>query len=73
MVSQRCPRCNGNLFMEVDLKWQINCLQCGYTKELDAKVTPEHRKLFGIEVPSTESPSIVRFRTAKSSTRIKEE
>jgi len=35
-LKERCPRCNGNLYFDIDnRKFEVHCLQCGYTRELD--------------------------------------
>ena len=65
MVAQRCQRCHGNLFLELDQKWQTHCLQCGEIRELDAKVTPEQRRKFSIEVATIASPMDVSYKPAK--------
>lgn len=35
-ATRRCPKCNGNLFVNRDEKdnWYLECLQCSYTIEL---------------------------------------
>jgi ribosomal protein S27AE len=43
--SRRCPRCGGNIFMEKDYDdWQMNCIQCGYTRDLDIMSEPGQRR-----------------------------
>ncbi len=32
--SKSCPRCGGDMFLEVGDKWYEHCLQCGYAHEL---------------------------------------
>ena len=32
MLKERCPRCNGNLYLETIR--EVKCLQCGYSREV---------------------------------------
>lgn len=47
MLSQRCPRCGGNLYIEPPMKWHeigieaiISCLMCPYTAYLERQLLP---------------------------------
>ena len=69
MVDKRCPRCNGNLFVELDEKWQTHCLQCGYIHELNVPVTTEQRRKFMIEPVSNASPLVVKCKATRTTIR----
>lgn len=32
---KKCPKCNGNMYLEWDYRWQWHCLQCGCTIKSD--------------------------------------
>ncbi len=78
MLAGRCPRClDGNLFVEYDNQWQVNCLQCGYTakapREIRAKLPADYRQ-YQIDIPYTETPtecSFTAFTTIPSFARIR--
>jgi len=38
-IEKKCPKCGGNVFLDRDhYGWYEQCLQCGYTRELEELV-----------------------------------
>lgn len=37
MVNRKCPRCEGDLFIELESEgWEEQCVQCSYSKPLSS-------------------------------------
>ena len=44
-LQKRCPRCEGNVYLDKDhYGWYEECLQCGYTRDLQAIVDARKRE-----------------------------
>ncbi len=38
-IQKHCPKCGGNVYLDRDFYgWHEKCLQCGYTRDLEAIV-----------------------------------
>jgi len=44
-IKSKCPKCNGNLFLDKDhYGWYEQCLQCGFTRNVE-KTTDRAEKM----------------------------
>jgi len=38
LISERCPRCNGTMIIEIETDYSLSCINCGHVKYLNQPV-----------------------------------